>query len=126
MRADALVLFGGTGDLARKKLFPALYEMEEAGELELPVIAVASSRWTQVEFRANAEKAIRDRIQDINEDILKRLLDELHLVVGDYRSPQTFALLRDKLADFKLPVIYLAISPDMFEAVTQGLCRAVM
>ena len=123
MRADALVLFGGTGDLARKKLFPALYEMEETDELEIPVIAVASSRWTQAEFRTNAEKAIRDRIKDVNEDILKRLLDELHLIVGDYRSPETFALLRDKLVDFKLPVIYLAISPDMFEAVTQGLAE---
>lgn len=121
MRADALVLFGGTGDLAKKKLFPALYEMEEANELEIPVIAVASSRWTQVEFRANAEQAIRDRIKNVDEAILGRLLDELHLVVGDYRSPDTFALLRDKLADFKLPVIYLAISPDMFEPVTQGL-----
>lgn len=121
MRADALVLFGGTGDLAKKKLFPALYEMEEANELEIPVIAVASSRWTQVEFRANAEQSIRDRIKDVDEAILARLLDELHLVVGDYRSPDTFALLRDKLADFKLPVIYLAISPDMFEPVTQGL-----
>ncbi|MCX6430031.1 MAG: glucose-6-phosphate dehydrogenase, partial [Actinobacteria bacterium] len=52
MRADALVLFGATGDLARKKLFPALYQMEEAGELEISVFGVASSRWTQVEFRA--------------------------------------------------------------------------
>lgn len=121
MRADALVLFGGTGDLAKKKLFPALYEMEEADELEIPVIAVASSRWTQDEFRANAESAIRDRIKNVDESILKRLLDELHLIVGDYRSPETFALLRDKLADFSLPVIYLAIAPDMFEPVTQGL-----
>ena len=123
MRADALVLFGGTGDLAKKKLFPALYEMEEANELEIPVIAVASSRWTQVEFRANAENAIRERIKDVDEAILGRLLDELHLVVGDYRSPDTFALLRDKLAQFQLPVIYLAISPDMFEPVTQGLAE---
>ena len=121
MRADALVLFGGTGDLARKKLFPALYEMEEANELEIPVIAVASSKWTQVEFRANAEKAIRDRIMNVDEAVLARLLDELHLIVGDYRSPETFALIRDRLADFTLPVIYLAISPDMFEPVTQGL-----
>ena len=123
MRADALVLFGGTGDLAKKKLFPALYEMEEANELEIPVIAVASSRWTQVEFRANAENAIRERIKDVDEAILGRLLDELHLVVGDYRSPDTFALLRDKLAQFQLPVIYLAISPDMFEPVTRGLAE---
>ena len=123
MRADALVLFGGTGDLARKKLFPALYEMEEANELEIPVIAVASSKWTQVEFRANAEKAIRDRIKNVDEGILSRLLDELHLIVGDYRSPETFALLRDALAVYKLPVIYLAISPDMYEVVTQGLAE---
>lgn len=121
MRADALVLFGGTGDLAKKKLFPALYEMEEADELEIPVIAVASSKWTQAEFRANAETSIRERKKDVKEPILQRLLDELHLVVGDYRSAETFALLRDKLADYKLPVIYLAISPDMFESVTQGL-----
>lgn len=121
VRADALVLFGATGDLARKKLFPALYEMEEAGELEIPVFGVASSKWTQSEFRANAEAAIRDRIKNVNEEVLTRLLDELHLIVGDYRSPETFALLRDQLAVFKLPVIYLAISPDMFEVVTQGL-----
>ena len=121
MRADALVLFGATGDLARKKLFPALYEMEEAGELEISVFGVASSRWTQSEFRINAEQAIRDRIPHVNEEVLARLLDELHLVVGDYRSPDTFAELRDKLAGFSLPVIYLAIAPDMFATVTQGL-----
>lgn len=121
MRADALVLFGATGDLARKKLFPALYEMEEAGELEISVFGVASSRWTQVEFRANAETAIRERIVNVNEEVLSRLLDELHLVVGDYRSPETFEDLRQKLAGFALPVIYLAIAPDMFATVTQGL-----
>lgn len=121
MRADVLVLFGGTGDLAKKKLFPALYEMEEAGELDIPVIGVASSKWMQTEFRANAEGAIRDRIKNVDEAILKRLLDELYLIVGDYRSPETFELLREKLADFKLPVIFLAIAPDMFETVSEGL-----
>ena len=121
MRADALVLFGATGDLARKKLFPALYEMEEAGELEIPVFGVASSKWTQSEFRANAERSVRERIKNVNEAVLKSLLDELHLIVGDYRSPETFAKLRDGLAAFTLPVIYLAIAPDMFAAVTQGL-----
>jgi glucose-6-phosphate 1-dehydrogenase len=121
MRADALVLFGATGDLGRKKLFPALYEMEEAGELELPVFGVASSKWAQDEFRANAEHSVRERIKNVDESILKKLLDELHLIVGDYRSPETFAKLRDALVTFKLPVIYLAISPDMFATVTQGL-----
>ncbi|MBC7462905.1 MAG: glucose-6-phosphate dehydrogenase [Actinobacteria bacterium] len=121
MNADALVLFGATGDLARKKLFPALYEMEEAGELEIDVYGVASSKWTQAEFRANAEAAIRERIADVDEVILNRLLDELHLVVGDYRSPDTFIELRNQLKECSLPVIYLAIAPDMFATVTQGL-----
>ncbi|HEX7405010.1 MAG TPA: glucose-6-phosphate dehydrogenase [Candidatus Nanopelagicaceae bacterium] len=121
MRADALVLFGATGDLARKKLFPALYEMEEAGELEIPVFGVASSKWTQSEFCANAERSVRERIKNVDENVLKNLLNELRLIVGDYRSPETFAKLRDGLAAFKLPVIYLAIAPDMFAAVTQGL-----
>jgi glucose-6-phosphate 1-dehydrogenase len=121
MRADALVLFGATGDLARKKLFPALYEMEEAGELEISVFGVASSKWEQSEFRANAERSVRDRIKNVDEGVLKDLLDELHLIVGDYRSPETFVKLRDALADFKLPVIYLAIAPDMFATITQGL-----
>ena len=124
MRSDALVLFGGTGDLARKKIFPALYEMEEANELEMPVIGVASSKWTQTEFRANAERAIRDRIKNVDEEILEKLLDELYLVVGDYRSPETFELLRQQLSNFKLPVIFLAIAPDMFETVSQGLGNA--
>jgi glucose-6-phosphate 1-dehydrogenase len=123
MRADALVLFGATGDLARKKLFPALYEMEEAGELEISVFGVASSKWEQSEFQANAERSVRERIKNVNEAVLKSLLDELHLVVGDYRSPETFAKLRDELAAFKLPVIYLAIAPDMFATVTEGLAE---
>ena len=121
MRADALVLFGATGDLARKKLFPALYEMEEAGELEISVFGVASSKWEQSEFRANAEKSVRDRIQNVDEAVLKSLLDELYLIVGDYRSPETFVKLRDALVTFELPVIYLAIAPDMFATITQGL-----
>jgi glucose-6-phosphate 1-dehydrogenase len=121
VNADALVLFGATGDLAKKKLFPALYEMEEAGELEISVYGVASSKWTQSEFRANAEKAIRDKIKNVDEKVLASLLDELHLIVGDYRSPQTFEDLRDQLGECKLPVIYLAIAPDMFASVIQGL-----
>ena len=120
-RADVLVLFGATGDLAKKKLFPALYEMEEIDELQIPVFGVASSKWTQEEFKIRAEAAIRERKSDINESILHDLLDEIQLVVGDYKDPKTFQLLADALKDFKLPVIYLAIAPDMFADVTRGL-----
>ena len=124
-RADVLVLFGATGDLAKKKLFPALYEMEEAGELEIPVFAVASSKWTQDEFKATVEKSIRDRNealgQIVDERVLKNLLDEMQLVVGDYKEPSTFEKLHDALAGFDLPVVYLAIAPGMFADVTKGL-----
>jgi glucose-6-phosphate 1-dehydrogenase len=124
-RADVLVLFGATGDLAKKKLFPALYEMQEAGELEIPVFAVASSKWTQDEFKLRVESSIRDRKESlgefVNESILKSLLDEMNLVVGDYEDPATFDKLKVALADFELPVVYLAIAPAYFTSVTQGL-----
>ena len=124
-RADVLVLFGATGDLAKKKLFPALYEMEEAGELEIPVFAVASSKWTQDQFKATVEKSIRDRNetlgQILDERVLRNLLDEMQLVVGDYKDPATFEALREALAGFELPVVYLAIAPGMFADVTKGL-----
>ena len=126
-RADVLVLFGATGDLAKKKLFPALYEMEVAGELKIPVFAVASTKWTQDEFKIRAETSIRERKASleevINESVLKKLLDKMYLVVGDYQDPQTFIKLREALLEFKLPVIYLAIAPGMFSDVTQGLAK---
>lgn len=119
------MLFGATGDLAKKKLFPALYEMEEAGELEIPVFAVASSKWTQDQFKESVEKSIRDRNealgQIVDERVLKNLLDEMQLVVGDYKEPSTFEKLHDALAGFDLPVVYLAIAPGMFADVTKGL-----
>ncbi len=119
------MLFGATGDLAKKKLFPALYEMEEAGELEIPVFAVASSKWTQDQFKETVENSIRDRNealgQIVDERVLKNLLDEMQLVVGDYKEPSTFEKLHDALAGFDLPVVYLAIAPGMFAGVTKGL-----
>ena len=119
------MLFGATGDLAKKKLFPALYEMEEAGELEIPVFAVASSKWSQDEFKATVEKSIRDRNESlgqiVDERVLKNLLDEMQLVVGDYKEATTFEKLHDALTGFDLPVVYLAIAPGMFADVTRGL-----
>ena len=126
-RADVLVLFGATGDLAKKKLFPALYEMEASGELEIPVFGVASSKWSQEEFKMRASSSIRERkevLEEIvDENVLKKLLDKLFLVVGDYKDPLTFTKLREALTGFKLPVIYLAIAPGMFTDVTQGLAN---
>ena len=123
MKADALVLFGATGDLAKKKLFPALYDLEELNELDVKIIGVASSKWTQDVFRENVEKAIRVRKPDADEKVLGKLLNEMQLLVGDYENPETFVQLAELIKDFKLPVIYLAIAPEHFAKITQGLAK---
>ena len=123
MKADALVLFGATGDLAKKKLFPALYDLEDLNELNLHILGVASSKWTQEVFSENVEVAIRNRKPQLNEKVLSKLLGEMQLLVGDYENPDTFDRLADLIKDFKLPVIYLAIAPEHFAKVTQGLAR---
>ena len=123
MKADALVLFGATGDLAKKKLFPALYDLEDLNELNLHILGVASSKWTQEVFSENVEAAIRNRKPQLNEKVLSKLLGEMQLLVGDYENPDTFDRLADLIKDFKLPVIYLAIAPEHFAKVTEGLAR---
>ena len=121
MKADALVLFGATGDLAKKKLFPALYDLEELNELDVKIIGVASSKWTQEVFRENVEAAIRVRKPAADEKVLSKVLNEMQLLVGDYENPETFVKLAELIKDFKLPVIYLAIAPEHFAKITQGL-----
>jgi glucose-6-phosphate 1-dehydrogenase len=121
VKADALVLFGATGDLAKKKLFPALYDLEELNELDVQIFGVASSKWTQEVFRENVETAIRARKPDADEKVLGKLLSEMQLLVGDYEDPETFVKLADLIKDFNLPVIYLAIAPEHFAKITKGL-----
>lgn len=121
MKADVLVLFGATGDLAKKKLFPALYDLEELGQLDMPVIGVASSKWTQEIFRENVETAIRARKSEADEEVLSKVLDVVQLIVGDYNDPETFRKLAEAIKDYKLPVIYLAIAPEFFATITESL-----
>ena len=118
---DALVLFGATGDLAKKKLFPALYNMSLHNALNAEVIGVASTRWDNEQFRANAFEAIRERVPNVDEAVIADLNTKLSLVVGNYEDPQVYQDLAKKLEGKKKPVIYLAIPPALFEQVTQGL-----
>jgi glucose-6-phosphate 1-dehydrogenase len=121
MKADVLVLFGATGDLAKKKLFPALYDMEDLGQLDIPVVGVASSKWTQEVFRDNVEAAVRARKKNADERIIAKLRDDVQLIVGDYNNPGTFVELAEAIKDYKLPVIYLAIAPEFFATITESL-----
>jgi glucose-6-phosphate 1-dehydrogenase len=123
MKADVLVLFGATGDLAKKKLFPALYDMEDLGQLDIPVVGVASSKWTQKVFRDNVEASVRARKDKADERIIAKLRDEVKLIVGDYNDKETFIKLAQELKDYKLPVIYLAIAPEFFATITAALAE---
>ncbi len=119
--ADALVLFGITGDLAKKKLFQALYRLEADGALGVPVIGVASSNWSLNELRDNAHEALLDSGQEVDEAVWKRFADRLDYVSGDYREPATFEAVAAKIPNAECPVCYLAIPPFLFSTVTDGL-----
>lgn len=124
-RAEALVLFGATGDLARKKLFPALYHLTAAGQLEVPVIGVAASGWDDQRLRAYAADSVRAAVRDADTATLERLNARLRMVGGDYRETDTFSRLAEQLAaaGVERVVHYLAIPPALFGAVVQGITR---
>ena len=119
-QADALVFFGASGDLARKQIFPALYAMAAAGELNVPVVGVAASEWSVDDLRARARESILAH-GGADDDALARLSSLLTYVDGDYRDQATFARLRDALGGAKHPAHYLAIPPSLFGTVIDGL-----
>ncbi len=124
-RSDALVFFGATGDLAYKKIFPALLAMARDDQLELPIIGVAHSGWTLKQFRQRARDSVKQAAKDGGEKFDKALFDKfsarLQYVDGDYNDPATFAHLKQVLGTAKRPLHYLAIPPSLFGIVVQGL-----
>ena len=121
--ADVLVLFGATGDLAKKKLFPALYSMAKHNSLNCDVVGVASTKWDHEQFVAHAVEAIGKVFPNPDPKIIAELDAELSLVVGDYSQDKLYEDLAEVLKDKKNPVIYLAIPPAFFGNVTKGLAR---
>ena len=122
--SDALVVFGVTGDLAHKMIFPALYAMVKNGELTVPVIGVASPPMTTAEIHARATDSIKQSGIVVDGRVLKRLLSLLHYVSGDYNDPATFVALKGALQTAKRPAHYLAIPPSLFATVIEGLRAA--
>jgi len=120
-RSDALVFFGATGDLAYKKIFPALHAMAERGHLDIPVIGVARSGWTLERLRARARESIEEHGDPLDEKAFAALSARLRLIGGDYQEAATFEALRKALGDAKHPIHYLAIPPSMFATVVKGL-----
>jgi glucose-6-phosphate 1-dehydrogenase len=115
-----MVLFGATGDLARKKLFPALQAMVKRGQLDVPVIGVARSAWEGEAFRADIRKSLAKSGQ-LDPAAFARLAPRLDYVAGDYRDPATWIRLRAALGKASRPLHYLAIPPSLFPTVVEGL-----
>jgi glucose-6-phosphate 1-dehydrogenase len=121
--SDALVFFGATGDLAYKKIFPALHAMAKRGHLDVPVIGVAKAGWTLAQLEARAKDSLEKHggLDPSAFDILRR---RLRYVDGDYQDPATFQAIRKELGSARRPAHYLAIPPALFELVVEQLGKA--
>ncbi len=123
-RSDALVLFGVTGDLAHKMIFPALYAMAKRGALKAPVIGVASPKWSLAHLHRRVKDSIERAGGIDGQRAFDHLLSLLGYVGGDYNDPGTFTALKTALGSARRPAHYLAIPPSLFETVIRGLGAA--
>ena len=121
--SDALVFFGASGDLAYKKIFPALQAMIRHGQLDMPIIGVAKSGWNLEQMKARARESV-ERHGGLDPDAFPKLCARLRYIDGDYRDQNTYNQLRQVLKDAERPLHYLAIPPSMFVPVTQGLAQS--
>ncbi len=118
--SDALVFFGATGDLAYKKVFPALEGMAKRGHLSVQVIGVAKTGWDLERFKSHARASLKEHGEG-DGPAAEQLLNQLRYVDGDYNDPATFQALRKELGSAKHPTHYLAIPPVLFAVVIEQL-----
>jgi len=122
-QSDALVFLGATGDLAFKKIYPALQAMATRGRLDVPVIGVGRSDWTADQLRARARESL-EKQGEVDPVAFEKLAGLLRYVRVDYSKPATFQTLRKELGDAERPAHYLAIPPQMFELVVEQLDKS--
>ena len=122
-RSDAIVLFGASGDLAKKMTFISLYRLAERGLLNLPVIGVAFSAWDDETLRAHAKQAIQDSGTTLDEAVWDAMAARMRFVQGDYTKPETYTNVKSMLASINStrPLFYLEIPPGLFEVTVKGL-----
>jgi glucose-6-phosphate 1-dehydrogenase len=123
-RSDALVLFGVTGDLAHKMIFPALYAMVKRGDLKVPVIGVAFPQWSQGQLHKRVTDGLKRSGGIDNQRAFRHLLSLFRYVSGDYKDPGTFTAIKKELGGATHAAHYLAIPPSLFETVIKGLGAA--
>jgi glucose-6-phosphate 1-dehydrogenase len=120
IQSDALVFFGATGDLAYKKIFPALQALAARRQLDVPVIGVAKAGWSLDQLRARAQDSV-EKHGGLDRDAFTKLSGQLRYVDGDYEDPATFGAVRAELGDAQHPAHYLAIPPPLFGPVVEQL-----
>jgi glucose-6-phosphate 1-dehydrogenase len=123
IRSDAFVFFGATGDLAYKKIFPALQAMGKRGPLDVPIIGVAKAGWSREQFEARAKDSLETH-GGLDPAAFGKLRGLLRYVDGDYQDPATFEAIRRELGSARRPAHYLAIPPVLFELVVEQLGKA--
>src|SRR6058998_3805607 len=123
LQSDAFVFFGATGDLAYKKIFPALHAMAKRGHLDVPVIGVAKAGWNLGQFQARAQDSL-EKHGGLDPAAFGKLRGLLRYVDGDYQDASTFEAIRKELGSASRPLHYLAIPPVMFEMVVEQLTKS--
>lgn len=121
LRSDALVLFGASGDLARKKLLPAAYRLTLQGRLDVPVVGVGRSPWGDDEFAAYARTSIAEVEDEVDEAALAELFSRMRFVSGEYDDDALYPRILDAVGGASVPLCYLAIPPFLFPRVIGGL-----
>jgi glucose-6-phosphate 1-dehydrogenase len=122
--SDVIVIFGITGDLARKMTFGALYGLEQRGELDCRIIGMARNKWSQKELDVRARASIEATIPNPDPDVISRLEARLDYLRGEFDDAETYARLAKEMATAKRPLYYLAIPPGMFADVVRRLHAA--
>jgi glucose-6-phosphate 1-dehydrogenase len=121
-QADVLVIFGITGDLARKMTFRALYRLESRGRLKCPIVGVGRrADWGHEDLRRRARESIEETVQDYDEKVFKSLAARMTFVDGDYTNPESYEQLGKHINGKKMPVFYLEVPPALFSTVVHGL-----
>ena len=122
-RSDVLVIFGASGDLARKMTFPSLYRLAKRNQLKVPIIGVSFSDWTTADLKAYARKAIREAGMRVDTKVFARMTRGMKFVRGDYGKLETFRQVKKAIGAKKRPLFYLEIPPSLFRMVVQNLAK---
>ena len=124
MPSDALVLFGAMGDLAHRKIFPALYHLVRRGHLDVPVIGIARASGTDAQLKERVRDSVQGQGENVDQEALAKLLNLFRYVGGDYQEQATFDLLKQTLGAAARPAYYLAIPPTLFTSVVESLAKS--